>query len=212
MKNKLTTLLASAALFLTAACRCEAATTLTLNYNTVTEVGVASPVGVAPWLTATFTSVDSNTVTLKIDAKLSGSEFISKIGFNTVSGVSFSNLSFTATTSGGSFTTPSVISDFNGGQGTNFTFGLNFTQGPPSARFNGNDSITYTIDYSGPGTFNPEIFNVLDEKRGLVSIAHVQSIGTQSSSAWISPGAVIPEPSAALLGAVGFIALLRRRR
>lgn len=211
MKNKLTTLLASAALFLTAACRCESATTLTLNYNTVTEVGVVSPVGVAPWLTATFASVDANTVTLTLNANLTGSEFVSKVGFN-LGGVSFNDLVFTPTTLNGSYTTPTLIQDFNGGNGTAFAFGLTFVQGPPSARFNADDSLLYTISYTGPGTFNPEIFNVLDESNSVISIAHVQSIGTEATSAWISPGAVIPEPSAALLGAVGFIALLRRRR
>ena len=211
MKNKLTTLFATAALFLSAACQTEAATTLTLNYNTVTEVGVLTPVGTAPWLTATFTSVDTNTVSLKLDANLTGSEFVSKIGFNVAPGISFADLAFSVTATDGAFTAPSVSAPFRGGNGTNFAFGVSFSVAPPATRFDLTDSVTYSITYSGVNTFNPEVFNVLDASDKVLSIAHVQSIGTEATSAWVSPGA-IPEPKAAVLGALGILALLRRRR
>lgn len=196
-----------------------AATTLTYNFNTTLGVGVQSPSGSAPWLTASFTDVKPNQVLLVIQNNLLEDEFVSKLMFN-LDGNLFSNSDFTfsSTSTSGSFDLPTVITNIdsiNGGVGSTFDVSLDFSTsnaGGGSKRFNQVDSVTYLITYSGAAPFSANTFDAIDKSSQVNTTAHVLSIGTDNTSAWVIPTTQIPEPAAALLGAFGFLALLRRRR
>lgn len=211
---KLTTLLLSSVLLASTAF---GATTLTFSFDSVTEVGVLAPSGTAPWATATFTQLTPTAVSMVLSSNLSGSEFFSKFAFNLNPTLDLSHLTVVNTSSSGSFALPSVTLGVNsqgGGQGTRFDIAFNFNtsnSGGGVKRFNFNDSVAYTFTYNGSGDFTLDSFNVLDASGQQYVIAHAQGLCSSSASAWIS-NTTVPEPKAALLGALGLITLLRRRR
>lgn len=212
MKLKHNPLLAiGMAAFLNLAPIVNGATMITFNYDAVTEAGVTPPTGNDPWLSATFTTINSSTVSLTLNSNLVDDEFISKLGLNIPQDIYAHTLTWTIVDSSGSFTAPTIGGAWNGGNGTGFPLSIEFAKNNTD-RFNLNDSITFNISYSGEEDFSAESFNVLDKSGKVLSIAHIQSIGSKNSSAWVSSTAVIPESSAALLGGIGLLTLLQRRR
>lgn len=198
-----------------------AAQTVSYNFDTVTELNVDSPSGSAPWATAAFTDLGLNQVEMLITLDLTNLEFISSMSFNLDPSLNSKSLRFSNPITVGQFSLPSIDRYTNGvgaGQGTRFDFGFDFStsnSGGGSRRFNGTDSLRYLLTYSGTGTFNSASFNFPDATGRNTVMAHVQNIGECGTSAWITNGSspTIPEPSVALLlGAFGFIILLRRRK
>ena len=215
---KLTKLLA---MMLFVASPLSAAQTLTFNFDTVTESNVDAPSGSGPWATAKFTNLGLNQVEFLLTLNLVGDEFVSDFSFNLNPALDVTDLDFTDVATVGQFILPSITRVTNGvneGQGTRFDFGFDFTTSNSSGgsrRFNETDSLSYIMTYTGSGTFNSSSFNYIDATNKRKAIAHIQSIGECDTSAWISPrnSNTIPEPRAALmLGAFGFITLLRRRK
>jgi hypothetical protein len=213
MKLTIRTLLAIAA-FSTLA---TAASTLTYSFGSVAN-SEAPPSGPAPWATASFVDVNTNSVQLNLVLSMLTSEFVSKMAFNFGEQYSDSDFSFSTISTTGTFQAPTLSVDENSlnmGVGSRFDFGLNFATsnaGGGTKLFNGNDSISYLITYTGTKAFGVAAFDALDVSNQFKAIAHFQSIGTKNTSAWVVPATVIPEPRAALLGGLGLIALLRRRR
>lgn len=213
---KLTKLLLSTFTALAFMSCCESAKSATLIYNLNSVQTGATPSGIAPWAVLTFTDVDEDTVLLSVLSNLqSSTEFTSEVNFNVDPSLNLSNLTV-ATANGGSGTflynaaiSPNGIG--GGGAGSFYDVGINFSTSNSNSgieRFNGSDHALIYLNYSGPGTFNANSFNFGDSKNGEFATAHVQGINTELSS-WTTQ---VPEPSAAILGGLGALALLRRKR
>lgn len=195
-----------------------AAQTLSYNLDTVTELNVDAPSGVAPWATVAFNDLGLNQVEFLLTVDLTGDEFMSAFSFNLDPALNQSSLTFSNSITVGQFSLPSITKSKNGvneGQGTQFDFGFDFSTSNASSgsrRFNNTDSLRYVMTYTGSGVFSSQSFNYLDASGKNGVIAHVQGIGECDTSAWIT-GESIPEPQPAmLLGAFGIIALLHRRK
>lgn len=199
------------------------AQSFTLQLDTVTELNVAPPSRNSPWLSATFSDLGVNRVRLEITADLFQDEFISMFALNVDPTLNLNSLTFSNVGTEGSFLLPTIsksVNGINGGQGTRFDVGFEFSTSNSSGgsrRFNGDDSVTYNIFYSGVGSFDSVSFDFLDKTSTNYTIAHVQSIGRKDTSAWITTPTepcipTIPEPSALLLSALGTLTLLRRRK
>lgn len=194
------------------------ATTLTYEFSDVQVSSVQPPTGAAPWITTTFTSVDVNKVEITINGNLTPPEYLTKLAFN-LDGDAFDVGKFAVTpvSLSGQFDQPTIslgINSFNGGNGATFDFAFEFSTSNAQGgakRFNQTDSLSYLITYFGAEPFTADSFDSFDTSGRFKAVAHVQSIGSGNTSAWIVPSQ-IPEASSALLGGLGILTLLRRRR
>ena len=73
-------------------------------------------------------------------------------------------------------------------------------------RFNGTDTFEFTV-YDPFGFVQYDATTIFDS---VGVIAHVNGIG--NDSAWVTSSSNIPEPSTALLGLLGLLPFMRRRR
>lgn len=169
------------------------ADTVTYNFGSVSSG--ATPAGSPPWVQAAFTDtgMPANTVQLTLNAgNLSGSEFVSCWYFNLDPTLNASALTFTATGSSGSFTTPTVMTGtdgFKAGPDGKFDVLLKFsTSGDASTRFMSGDSLTF--DITGITGLTADDFNWLSTSAGgsglYSSAVHIQSIDG-GDSAWVNP-------------------------
>jgi len=201
----------------------------TINLGTVSAGN--TPDGMAPWLTATFTSAKGLTTgTLTLTSHLSASDFLQGLNNgNAAVGWAFyldqSLASLTCTSGacadnnalfGGSYNAGSVPGLFN------LAFGWS-----SGNRFDGSDSAVYELTFTQALTGNP--FG--DNGSGWLSVAHVQGI-TGGCSGWIvdgngrgasgsgactnTPPIDVPEPAGLGLFGVGVLMIgcflgLRRR-
>jgi hypothetical protein len=173
----------------------------------------AVPSGPGPWVTATFDDHGSSgSVTLTISSALSGSmEFISRVLFNFDPALNPAALSFSAPTKVGVFADPAISAGanaFSAGGGSNFDLLVQFDNSPPVNRFNGSDSVSFTI--TGVAGLTAGSFNFSSTAAGgtgpLPASAHIQGVG--QSSAWVS---VVPEPASASVLLLSLTGLLARR-
>ena len=112
----------------------------------------------------------------------------------------------------GNFATPQFSSGndtFNGGGGNSYDLNIQFTtsnSGGGINRFNLNDSITFNV--------NLPITAFTNNTNQLASIVHIQGIGEGGTqSTWLIPNTPqIPETSSLLLGSIGMVLLLNRKR
>lgn len=193
-----------------------------------------APVGSAPWLRATFTTVSAGTVNLKLENLLPSSEFVDDWGFNIdpslaagLGGTSLSGLAVAQQTGAGilPFGSGSVkgVDASNGGPNMKAgLFDLVFGWPTPSAtRFPGGTSATFQLTGTGL-TENAFYFQTTADSHMFAgpyySAAHIQGIpGGQSGSVYavkVEPQTGVPEPGAWALCAgiaVPAAALLRRK-
>lgn len=207
---KLTKLLLAITALAVASC-CESAKGATTSYQLNTITSGATPLTPAPWATFTFTDVGLNQVKLDITSSLTNGEFFSKMALNVNPGltVTDSNLVFAFLSQTGSFDLPTINIDYDnvnvGAGGGSYDISMDFETSSAnggSRRFNESDNVSYLMTYTGQGTFNSNLF------APDTASAHIQAIG--NDSAWTVTS--IPEPSATLLGGLGVLALLRRKR
>lgn len=198
-----------------------AAQTLSFNLDTVTESNVVSPEGNAPWVTTTMNDLGLNQVELLITLNLIGDEFMSNLSLNINPALLVNDITFSGVSTVGQFSLPTITQStngVNGGQATRFDLGFDFSTSNASngsRRFNNTDTLRYVMTYSGAGSFTSQSLNYFDDTDTNTVIAHIQGIGCDATSAWITGGPPenIPEPRAAmLLGSFGLITLLRRRK
>lgn len=208
--------------------------------------GGANPAGAAPWLEAVFDDGGgSGSVTLTVTSLLQGpAEFVREISFNVVdndlAGLAPAAGSGLGSVDSGTFDLPSIAygaDAFKADGDGNFDIKIDFSNAPPSSRFDGND--VWSVIFTGTGLtaadFEAVSVNGPPGKTGFYSAAHIQGIastlcneqddetpGTDfCSSGWIAgspdgfPPTEIPLPAAAWLFMIGLVPLagfLQRRR
>lgn len=185
----------------------------TFNLDRALETGVDSPEGKAPWASATFVDKSVNKISVSVSNSLTGDEFISSLSFNIDPKFNIKDFSINEEVSVGctfpiiDLNSPAVHS----GMGSKFDFNLFFARNNAN-RFNSGDRVSFVMSYNGKEFgFNSNSFNVLDEVGLSYSMAHIQSIGSCNTSAWITTtGGSVPEPS--YLSVFGLILLVRRKR
>ena len=218
-----------ALIFTTSTVSQAAADTLILKPDVEFSVNTA-PVNTPPWMTATFESVNSNTVRLTMSAdNLSGEEFISKWFFNfdgNASSLGFAYVSGPASSNIYQGESNNTKADGDGYYDIGFYFPTS-----SGSRFDAGKTVVYDITYTSAITASS--FNVFSAPGGgngsYLTAAHVQSIAPDSNnlcgnginvndspnngscSGWVGTSTVVPEPVSSTLFIVGAVTLGFRR-
>lgn len=187
--------------------------------------GGTAPEASAPWITATIADVAPDTVRLTLDAThLTGSEFVSVWSFN-VAGANgatgWSSLSNLTASSDADIATTGIEygDDAFKADGDGY-FDIRFTWG--NGQFTAGENAWFEFTSSGltADDFNDLSLGSGNSPSGLVSAAHVQSIGQAGQSGWITgtPTTTVtneaPIPGALMLASagLGIVGFVRRRR
>ncbi|MDY7011056.1 MAG: PEP-CTERM sorting domain-containing protein [Planctomycetota bacterium] len=182
--------------------------------------GATPPAGAEPWLNATFDdegSAGSVTLTLTTTPTpttgLTGTESVSEWMFNLDPSLNPTELIFSSPTKTGSFDNPVIntgVDAFKANGAGYFDIEFAFIiGGGPSTRFGAGDVIEYAI--TGIDSLTAESFNFLctsAEHGPFPTSAHVQSIGDEEDSGWVT----VPEPATLSLLVLGGLGILKRRR
>jgi hypothetical protein len=180
--------------------------------------GGTAPTGAPPWLTASFDDHGATgSVTMTLTAtNLTGNEFVSGWYLNLSPALNPGDLVFSSPTKIGSFTDPTVglgADLFKADGDGSYDILLSFlTSDGLSSRFSAGDSVSYVI--TGISSLTASSFDCLGvEESGagygpFPMAAHVQGIGPDSASGWVT----VPEPACICLLLLGGLAAMRRRR
>jgi hypothetical protein len=201
-----------------------------------------SPAGSPSWLTATFESLNANTVRLTMDGMLQDpNEFVGGWYFNFNPAYNASDLAFSQVSASGAAFATSIDQGENLYQADGERFYdilFNMDIAPPADRFNGTDQLVYDIQRSdGMGGFlalselDFDFFGVNGNEKGgpFTSAAHIQGLAVGEGSTWIGgdgeivctdpngcdgggPPTEIPEPSVLFLLGSALLALSLRKK
>lgn len=157
---------------------------------------------------ATVTDIGANKV--RIDFDTSGlkinTSFVGEWDFNLDKNLSLKDSNFAfAKVSGVTVGSTGVGEDAFKADGTGGHFDLQFNWPTPSGsrlgQADGNNKSSYTLTYSGAGTFNAQSFNTLNQEGTYYMATHIQGLGgSLGDSSWNADGDTpVPEPSAVVL-------------
>jgi PEP-CTERM motif-containing protein len=219
----MTKLAAAAAIALTLLTATEARADLIYNLSSI--FNGETPDSTSPWLTATFHTVSTGTVTLTLTSSLEvTSEFISDFAFNVDPSIVPSSLSFVEGTPVGYTPGPTTVGagaqdaqNLNGGgaAGKGFDIQLVFDNAPPGVRFDDSDVAVFTITGTG---LTAESFDFTNTGSAHVPVAaHINGITTdcpapELTCSGAAGGVRVPEPASVLLLFAGFAGLMAWRR
>lgn len=174
--------------------------------------GGTEPEGPLPWLTATITDRDVNSVELTMAASgLVGSEFVDAWYFN-VDPIFIFSLDFVYS---GDAPEPDItqVNDRSLSAGGSPGFGFDLLFDFPQAeanRFETGETATFLISSTNSTNLTAGDFDLLNQAGNFYTAAHVQSIGTAGGSGWIAATEEggggeqpIPESSTLVLLGVG---------
>jgi hypothetical protein len=185
--------------------------------------GGAPPASTAlPWMEATFKTITPGRVSLSIsNLHLVGNENVDQVYFNINPALAVTKLRFKSLSTSGGFNVPKLFTGedkFKAGGDGRYDLEFMFTQGGSSAnRFGAGEFLIGEI-YGLP-TLTAADFSCLSTYVGgagpFYGAAHVQRIGSRTTSGWIDPsrGAIpipVPEPAAGALLIAGLLVARRR--
>jgi MYXO-CTERM domain-containing protein len=194
-----------------------------MNLGQTFSDGAVAPGGSPPWMIITTSNHPTGAVLLEFEAtNLINHEFVSEWVLNLDPALDPSQLVFSTPQQTGSFVLPTIQTgtdqfkaDGDGWFDIQFLFSTSNTD-PDAVRFTAGDKLSYLVTLAGQpsGTLDEGSLHFLSAPGGgngpFYSAAHIQATGyCCGGSAWI---ANVPEPGSTLLGGLGLLALLRRRR
>lgn len=183
--------------------------------------GATPPSGPLPWVTVVFDDQGgSGSVLMSLTAtNLTAGEFITSLQLNLDPLLDPTNLVFSLEAASGAFEAPAINlganafkADGDGKYDIQFVFATSGGGAPSTDRFEGGESISYTV--TGIPSLTAQSFNAPSAPGGgqgsYVMAVHVQGIGEDGSlSGWVAPPP-LPEPSMLSLVVLASLALLRR--
>ncbi|QDV35272.1 PEP-CTERM sorting domain-containing protein [Tautonia plasticadhaerens] len=179
-----------------------------LEFSTPAYTGT-SPTSTPPWATASFESIDPDTVRLTIDSSLDvASEFLTEFYFNFDPALDLTalDIEFVSGVEAGSIDQDEDGINVPGGLSADIVIDY---PNQPASRLNGTKQSVYDLNYSGAGTFNAESFSFLTTgNRAFLAVFHVQGIPTGAGSGHVAgtPVNVVPEPSTLALSGIAAMA------
>lgn len=189
-----------------------AADSLVFNYDTIyTDKNL--PSGPAPWIQATFASVDQYTVSLDVKSlSLAAGEFVTFWGFNVSPNLDPSTFDFKLVSSvnysGANNVTTGGQNSAGAGGSVQLDFNLNFG----SKDFSVGSDVMFYITSTTPISVSDFDVTTTGDKSGYFSSAHIQGLAN-GKSAWVDPsspslvlsGSITTVPESSTMAAVGFI-------
>ena len=209
---------AALALFALAAGRADGAI---LNLPFVEPYADDTPAGPAPWLVATFDDGGAaGAVRVTVAGHLAPGQYAAKIMFSVDPSIDAGKLEPSGVVMAGPFLAPEIHASrdaFSDGHGNAFDVRVYFDISDPLRRFDGNDTLTFTL--TGPPTLTAASFSGDGPFNGGTRPAGATGVGSAGQLKGLDPGGkgtgwvTVPEPaSAAVLGFGAITLLLRRRR
>ncbi len=201
MKNKMIALVS--ALMLS---NSYATTSISYNIDSVL-IGTVAPSNATTWGQITINETGDNSVSITVGSNLNNDNYYSSLGLNLVDDFDFKPLTFQLYQTIGDFNAPTISVGNNiksGGGGIGYDVWFDFSTSNRAGgieRFNKDDTFTYYVTGVNIKEFNAKSNPV---------VLHAQNL-TGGASSWVGCSQV-PEPSAMLLGSIGILFLLRRKR
>ena len=195
-----------------------------LEYDMSSVFNGVTPTSTPPWMTATFHTVSTGTVTLTLTSSLDVSaEFISEVAFNVDPTIVPSSLVIVEGSHVGSdlatiFNTTQNAQNLGGGGAAGFGFDIliDFPTSNSSDRFDDSNVAVFTITGSG---LIAESFGYTNTGAAQANVAaHIQGIPVACppdptcSGAASNGNGKVPEPASVLLLFAGFAGLMAWRR
>lgn len=191
-------------------CAASARASVVYDFNTEFSGGTP-PSGPAPWIIATFsgTSTPGQVQLTVTTAGLTSSEKISGLYFNLDPTLDVNDLSFHSLNGGSGTVDDSSLqlgeNQFMADGDGKYDILLSY----PTSKgtFNGGDTSSFDITYSGAGTFDAASFFFLSLPAGghgpFYAAAHVLNTSSSGGSGWVAPVSAVPLPPSLPLLAAG---------
>jgi hypothetical protein len=191
----------------------------TLSFHLTTEFsGGQNPTSPGPWGRATFDDGGgTGNVTLTIQSLIAGdpSAFVTGWYFNLNPAMDVTQLIVTGGRGGSFSDSVSLATDGFQADGDGlYDIRFSFDNGPPTDRFDGNETVVYNLSMAGLTANSFGFFSTPAGGNGpFTHVGRIQGTGSDGSgSGWFTGSDPIPLPTGAAMGFVGLAGLAVRRR